>query len=89
MSCHPLGTSARGCIYAYGTAFYDPLEEQYRMWYISRLNTRHDYTIPELELTGENRNRGEEGYNRNSEVSELSLYAESNDGINSERSNPG
>ena len=89
MTYHPLDSSVARCVALYGTVFYDPLEKQYRMWYKSRLNTHHDHTIPELELTEEKKNRAKEGYNRNVEVWDLSLYAESKDGTNWERPNLG
>jgi len=57
-------------IYVYGTAFYDPLQKQYRMWYMSRMSYGHKHKIPELNLPG-----GKNGH------WDLTLYAESKDGI--------
>ena len=61
-------------IYVYGTAFFDPLQKQYRMWYMSRMSVGHDHEIPELEIPG--------GGNR---WNDLTLYAASKDGIRWER----
>jgi hypothetical protein len=52
----------------YGTVFYDPLQKQYRMWYMGRLGN-HCPPIPELEIPGENVH------------GDLTFYAESKDGI--------
>ncbi|MDP6546644.1 MAG: hypothetical protein QGH60_21940 [Phycisphaerae bacterium] len=61
-------------IYVYGTAFYDPLRKQYRMWYMSRMSRGHKHKIPELKIPG--------GGNRHCD---LTLYATSTDGIRWER----
>lgn len=63
-------------IYVYGTVFFDPLQKQYRMWYMSRMNRGHDHKIPELKIPG--------GGNR---WNDLTLYAASKDGINWQRPN--
>jgi hypothetical protein len=57
-------------IYIYGTAFYDPIEKQYRMWYMSRMENAHKYTIPGLIFPGQG----------NAEHQDLTLYATSEDG---------
>lgn len=89
MSYHPLDSGVGKRVYVYGTVFYDSLQKQYRMWYMSRMSTRHNHGIPELELTGEEKNRNEKDYNPNEEVWDLALYAESKNGINWERPNLG
>ena len=61
-------------IYVYGTAFYDPLRKQYRMWYMSRMSSGHNHKVPELEIPG--------GGNRHCD---LTMYATSKDGIRWER----
>ncbi|MDC0937045.1 hypothetical protein OAS39_12225 [Pirellulales bacterium] len=68
-SYHPEDDGVGKRIYVYGTVFYDPLQKQYRMWYMSRLAQRHQFKIPELELPGENIH------------GDLTLYAVSDDGI--------
>jgi len=65
-------------IYVYGTVFFDPLQKQYRMWYMSRMNRGHDHEIPELKIPG--------GGNR---WNDLTLYAASKDGIDWQRPNLG
>jgi len=65
-------------IYAYGTVFFDPLQKQYRMWYMSRMNSGHKHKIPELKIPG-----GGNVY------CDLTLYASSKDGIRWERPNLG
>ena len=77
MSYHPLDSGVGKRIYVYGTVFYDPLQEQYRMWYMSRMGERNKFAIPELGIPGKN------------EHSDLALYAYSQDGINWERPNLG
>lgn len=69
-SFHPEDDGIGKRIYVYGTVFYDPHIKKYRMWYMSRLGRRHELNIPELELPGENIH------------GDLTLYAESDDGIN-------
>lgn len=73
MSYHPLDTSVGKRVYV-GSVAYDTLQNQYRMWYMSRMDARHNHQIPELQLITENKNRNQEGYNRNFEVWDLSLY---------------
>jgi len=68
-SYHPKDDGVGKRIYVYGTVFYDPLQEKYRMWYMSRLGQRHQFEIPELQIPGENIH------------GDLTLYAESQDGI--------
>ena len=87
MTHQPLDGSVTRCVALYGTVFYDPTQNRHRMWYQSRLNTHHNHQIPELQLTAANKNQDKENYNRNVEVWDLSLYAESDDGINWERPN--
>jgi len=76
-SYHPEDDGIGKRIYVYGTVFYDPLQKQYRMWYMSRMSNRHNYKIPELGIPGKNVH------------SDLTLYATSRDGINWERPNLG
>lgn len=64
-------------VFIYGTVFYDPLEKQYRMWYMGRMGNSASHVIPELELPGENIHY------------DLTLYATSKDGIHWERPNLG
>jgi len=61
-------------IYVYGTVFFDPLQKQYRMWYMSRMSRGHNHKIPELKIPG--------GGNRHCD---LTLYASSKDGITWQR----
>lgn len=68
-SYHPEDEGVGKRIYVYGTVFYDPIIEKYRMWYMSRLARRHELEIPGLELPGENIH------------GDLTLYAESEDGV--------
>jgi len=70
----PMG---RGRVFIYGTVFYDPSMELYRMWYMARMSDAHDCSIPELELPGENIH------------GDLTAYATSKDGINWTRPNLG
>jgi len=76
-SYHPEDDGIGKRIYVYGTVFYDPLQKQYRMWYMSRMSNRHNYKIPELGIPGKNVH------------SDLTLYVTSRDGINWERPNLG
>ena len=78
LSYHPEDDGVGKRIYVYGTVFFDPLQEQYRMWYMSRMSRRHDFTIPELEIPG-----GGNVHN------DLTLYATSQDGIHWEKPNLG
>ena len=64
-------------VYALGTVLYDPLQKQYRMWYMGRMSSQHPHKIPELEMPGPNVN------------GDLTLYATSKDGIQWERPNLG
>jgi len=77
-SYHPQDDGIGKRIYVYGTVFFDPLQKQYRMWYMSRMSRRHDYSIPELEIP--------DGGNVHCD---LTLYAGSKDGIRWERPNLG
>jgi len=61
----------------YGTAFYDPLQQQHRMWYMGRMGGGATATIPELDLPGANIHY------------DLTSYATSSDGINWDRPNLG
>ena len=56
-------------IFIYGTVMFDPTQNQYRMWYMSRMSGGHDFAIPELEIPGGNIH------------CDLTLYATSSDGI--------
>ena len=60
-------------IFIYGTVFFDPHQNQYRMWYMSRMSGGHDFAIPELEIPGGNIH------------CDLTLYATSKDGIHWEK----
>ena len=70
---HPGEDGVGRHIYIYGTVFFDPLQNRYRMWYMSRMSGGHDYAIPELEIPGGNIH------------CDLTLYATSKDGIHWER----
>ena len=74
---HPGEDDVGKHIYIYGTVFFDPLQNRYRMWYMSRMSSGHDYAIPELEIPGGNIH------------CDLTLYATSRDGIHWERPNLG
>ena len=60
-------------IFIYGTVMFDPHQNQYRMWYMSRMSGGHDFAIPELEIPGGNVH------------CDLTLYATSVDGIHWEK----
>ena len=77
-SYHPEDDGVGKRIYVYGTVFFDSLQGQYRMWYMSRMSHRHDFAIPELEIPG--------GGNIHRD---LTLYATSADGIHWEKPNLG
>jgi len=70
----PMG---RGRVFIYGTVFYDPSVELYRMWYMTRMSDAHNCKIPELDLPGENIH------------GDLTAYATSRDGIKWTRPNLG
>ena len=61
----------------YGTAFFDPLEGEYRMWYMGRMGGNSLYVIPELEIPGENIHN------------DLTSFATSRDGVHWDRPNLG
>ncbi|MDC0936364.1 hypothetical protein OAS39_08760 [Pirellulales bacterium] len=61
----------------YGTVIYDPLQEQYRMWYMGRMGGQHGCEIPELDIPGENIH------------CDLTSYATSEDGFDWQRPNLG
>ena len=42
-SYHPEDDGVGKRIYVYGTVFFDSLQGQYRMWYMSRMSHRHDF----------------------------------------------
>jgi len=65
-------------VYGLGTVLYDPLQKQYRMWYMGRMSAGYKHEIPELKMPG--------GGNKNGD---LLLYATSKDGINWDRPNLG
>ena len=77
-SYHPEDEGVGKRIYVYGTVFFDSLQAQYRIWYMSRMSHRHDFAIPELEIPG--------GGNVHRD---LTLYATSADGIHWEKPNLG
>ena len=77
-SYHPEDDGVGKRIYLYGTVCFDPLLGQHRMWYMSRMSRRHEFTIPELEIPG--------GGNIHND---LTLYATSQDGIHWEKPNLG
>ena len=60
-------------IFIYGTVMFDPHQNRYRMWYMSRMSGGHDFAIPELEIPGGNVH------------CDLTLYATSRDGIHWEK----
>ena len=64
-------------IFIYGTVMFDPHQNRYRMWYMSRMSGGHDFAIPELEIPGGNIH------------CDLTLYATSADGIHWEKPNLG
>ena len=69
-------------IYLYGTVLYDPIRQDYRMWYLGRMDKDHEHSIPSLYKPRKVGERDAKGRSfAGDDIGDLTLYATSQDGI--------